>query len=167
RTHEVIPESTVLQIAELVCRISSQRGAPQDVEWAISRGELYVLQARPITALPIRPELHIPAEGSWTKDMAHSPELLTPFGADVYLPLINHATRCAAEELGVLIKGLEYISLGGEVYLRTESLVETEGRNPPWWMLAIACRVVPVLRSRCSAAAQVVGSGKLELLAKQ
>src|SRR5215813_2266958 len=127
RTHEVISESTVLQIADLVCRISSQRGAPQDVEWAIARGELYVLQARPITALPIRPELHVPAEGSWTKDMAHSPELLTPFGADVYLPLINDATRCVAAEFGVLIKGIEYISLGGEVYSRAIPLIGREG----------------------------------------
>ena len=167
RTHEVIPESTVLQIADLVCRISSQRGAPQDVEWAIARGELYLMQARPITALPIRPELHVPAEGSWTKDMAHSPELLTPFGADVYLPILNHAIRCAAEEFGVLINGIEYISLGGEVYSRTRPLVGTEGRTPPWWILAIACRVVPVLRSRCRTAAQAVSSGKLELLAEQ
>src|SRR5262245_54328743 len=52
RTHEAISASIVLSIAELVRRISSQRGAPQDVEWAISGGKLYVLQARPITALP-------------------------------------------------------------------------------------------------------------------
>src|SRR5262249_9985915 len=163
RRHEVIPESTVLQIADLVCRISSQRGAPQDVEWAIARGELYVLQARPITALPIRPELHIPAEASWTKDMAHSPELLTPFSADVYLSVLNYAIQCAAKEFGVLIKGIECVSLGGEVYSRTRPLVGREGRNPAWWILAIACRVVPVLRSRCRAAAKTVKSGKLEL----
>src|SRR5262245_56189621 len=58
--HQAIPESTVLSIAELVRRISKKRGAPQDVEWAIGRGELFVLQARPITALPIRPKLHSP-----------------------------------------------------------------------------------------------------------
>src|SRR5215510_5405995 len=162
-THEVILESTVLQIADLVCRISTQRGAPQDVEWAIAAGELYVLQARPITALPIRPNLRVPTEGSWTKDMIHSPELLTPFGADVYLPLLNHAIRCVAEEFGVLLKGIEYISLGGEVYSRARPLVGKEGSNPPSWLLAIACRVVPVLRSRCRTAAQIVRSGKLEL----
>src|SRR5262249_27211352 len=88
------------------------------------------------------------------------------FGADVYLPLINDATRCVAAEFGVLIKGIEYISLGGEVYMRAKPLVGTEGRNPPWWILAIACRVVPVLLSRCRAAAQIVRSGKLELLSK-
>jgi rifampicin phosphotransferase len=167
RTHDVIPESTVLEIAELVCRVAKERGAPQDVEWAIARGALYVLQARPITALPIRPELDVPAEGSWTKDMAHSPELLTPFGADLYLPLLNYAIQCAAEEFGVLIKGIEYISLGGEVYSRARPLVGREGPNPPWWILAIACRAVPVLRSRCRAAAQMVRSGKLEDLSKQ
>jgi len=166
-THQAIPESTVLSIAELVRRISKKRGAPQDVEWAIGRGELFVLQARPITALPIRPKLHSPVEGGWTKDIAHYPELLTPFGADVYLPILHDATRCAAAEFGALIRGIEYFWRGGEVYSRARPLVGKEGRNPPWWILAIACRVVPVLRSRCRVAAQVVRSKKLELLPEQ
>src|SRR5262249_46076975 len=95
RTHEAISASIVLSIAELVARNSSQRGAPQVVEWAISGGKLYVLQARPITALPVPPELHVPP-GSWTKDMVHTPEPLTTFGADVYLPILNHAIGCVA-----------------------------------------------------------------------
>src|SRR5262249_55255302 len=123
-------------------------------------------QARPITALPVRPELHVPP-GSWTKDMVHTPEPLTPFGADVYLPILNHAIGCVAEEFGVLIKGIEYLSLGGEVYSLTIPLVATEGRTPAGWTLATACRIVPVLRSRCHAAAQAVSSGKLDLLPKQ
>src|SRR5262249_5967767 len=76
---------------------------------------------------------------------------------------LNYAIRCVAEEFGVLLKGIEYISLGGEVYSRARPLVGEEGPNPAWWLLAIACRVVPVLRSRCRAAAQIVRSGKLEL----
>src|SRR5215475_170824 len=97
-THDAITESTVLRIAEIVRRISSQRGTPQDIEWAIARGEFYVLQARPITALPTRPQLDIPVEGGWTKDTTHYPELLTPFGGDVYLPILTEATgRVAAE----------------------------------------------------------------------
>lgn len=38
------------KLAEIGCLLHDRLGAPQDVEWAISDGELYVLQARPITA---------------------------------------------------------------------------------------------------------------------
>lgn len=42
-------DGDILQIAEQLRRIESLFGSAQDVEWAISRGELYLLQARPIT----------------------------------------------------------------------------------------------------------------------
>jgi pyruvate,water dikinase len=38
------------QLAEIGCALHDRLGAPQDVEWALDAGELYVLQARPITA---------------------------------------------------------------------------------------------------------------------
>ena len=42
----------VRAVADVVRRIAESRGAPQDIEWAIERGTLFVLQARPMTALP-------------------------------------------------------------------------------------------------------------------
>lgn len=41
----------VHQVWELGRRIAAHFGAPQDIEWAFQGGELYVLQARPITTL--------------------------------------------------------------------------------------------------------------------
>jgi rifampicin phosphotransferase len=89
---------------------------------------------------------------------------LTPFGADVYLPALDHATAHVASEFGLMIEGIRSISLGGEVYTRPVPPGGKEGRPPPWWVLAIASRVVPSLRSRCRAARDVVASGKLEAL---
>jgi phosphohistidine swiveling domain-containing protein len=40
------------QIAELASAIEARRGGAQDIEWAIADGQLYALQARPMTALP-------------------------------------------------------------------------------------------------------------------
>lgn len=54
---KAIDAAQVKAIAELARRAESQFKAPQDIEWAISGGKLYLLQARPITALPQRPEL--------------------------------------------------------------------------------------------------------------
>jgi len=166
--HEcAVDESTVLRIAELVGRVAMKRDAPQDVEWAISGGELYLLQARPITGLPVKPELELPAQGTWTKDNVHCPELMSPFGADIYLPTLNHATTVVAAEFGLLIEGLCSISLSGEVYSRVVPLGGKEGKTPPWWLLAVASRISPLLRSRCRAAEEMISSGKLERLASR
>lgn len=44
------------QLAREAARIASALGSPQDVEWTLAGGELYFLQARPITSLPPPPE---------------------------------------------------------------------------------------------------------------
>lgn len=49
------PCLTDLEIGEIRktgCRISEQLYCPQDIEWALSEGQLYILQTRPITSLP-------------------------------------------------------------------------------------------------------------------
>lgn len=43
-------------LAALAGRVQSHYGAPQDTEWALSDGKLFLLQARPITAMPDAPE---------------------------------------------------------------------------------------------------------------
>ncbi|QLG61140.1 PEP/pyruvate-binding domain-containing protein [Halorarum salinum] len=56
RTERVLGEDDVRALAAVGARIEDALGAPQDVEWAMRDGELYVLQARPITALFPVPE---------------------------------------------------------------------------------------------------------------
>ena len=46
-----VDEGEVRRVAELAGRVEERLGRPQDIEWALSRGRLYLLQARPITAL--------------------------------------------------------------------------------------------------------------------
>jgi pyruvate,water dikinase len=43
----------VRQVADAARRIETLLGSPQDVEWAIARGRLHILQARPVTALAL------------------------------------------------------------------------------------------------------------------
>jgi pyruvate,water dikinase len=48
-----LDEREVMAVAELGVRIEAHYGAPQDTEWAFDPdGELWILQSRPITALP-------------------------------------------------------------------------------------------------------------------
>jgi pyruvate,water dikinase len=47
-----ISESDARAVAELARRVASLRGAPQDIEWALTDSTVQLLQARPMTALP-------------------------------------------------------------------------------------------------------------------
>jgi phosphohistidine swiveling domain-containing protein len=47
-----IDAAQAVAIANLAMRTAAYLGAPQDIEWAIARGELYLLQSRPMAALP-------------------------------------------------------------------------------------------------------------------
>lgn len=47
-----IDAAQAVAIADLASRAARRLGAPQDIEWAVAQGELYLLQSRPMTALP-------------------------------------------------------------------------------------------------------------------
>lgn len=47
-----LPEPWLQQIAQFGLALEQFLGQPQDVEWAIANGQIWILQSRPITALP-------------------------------------------------------------------------------------------------------------------
>jgi pyruvate,water dikinase len=51
RERPVLDEAQVAALTELGRRVAAHYGAPQDVEWALAQGQLYLVQARPITSL--------------------------------------------------------------------------------------------------------------------
>ena len=162
-----IDGETVARIADLASGLEEQLGAAQDIEWAIDGGELYLLQSRPITALPIEPDLELPDDGTWTKDAAHYPEAMSPLGASIYLPALDAGIRNMCSEFGLLVEGVDNINLGGEVYGKVVPVGGKEGPPPPWWLMGILTRVVPPLRERVKAARAAFESGKLEQLPRQ
>jgi pyruvate,water dikinase len=48
---ETLSDDELAALAQLGRALEEQNGAPQDIEWAIAGGELYVLQSRPVTTL--------------------------------------------------------------------------------------------------------------------
>lgn len=50
-TRPALTEAQVCSVAELARRCAAHFGRPQDIEWAIENGRLYLLQSRPITSL--------------------------------------------------------------------------------------------------------------------
>jgi rifampicin phosphotransferase len=63
RLRPVLDDRRAAELARYGLRIEELYRTPQDIEWALSGGELFILQARPITALP-EPRVEPPAE--WT-----------------------------------------------------------------------------------------------------
>ncbi len=56
RNQPALSDPQVLAVAELVRATGRHFGRPQDIEWALAAGQLYLLQSRPITALAARPD---------------------------------------------------------------------------------------------------------------
>ncbi|UUV19864.1 PEP-utilizing enzyme [Fusobacteria bacterium ZRK30] len=53
-----LTDEEILLVSDLVSRCENHYGFPVDIEWAVAKGELYLLQARPITSyLPIYEEM--------------------------------------------------------------------------------------------------------------
>ncbi|MFC4114223.1 PEP/pyruvate-binding domain-containing protein [Nonomuraea zeae] len=64
RERPAIDDATALRLAELGGEIAAVFGGPQDVEWAIVDGRIWVLQARPVTAAPPPPASPSGASGT-------------------------------------------------------------------------------------------------------
>jgi pyruvate,water dikinase len=52
RSEGAIDASQAAEVAALARSVAGLLGSPQDIEWAIAGGRLYLLQSRPITAMP-------------------------------------------------------------------------------------------------------------------
>jgi rifampicin phosphotransferase len=147
------------RVADLAARVEAVCGGPQDLEWAIADDELFLLQARPITALPVPPQVEIPTEGFWFKDETHYHAPITPFGASFYLEAVADAVAPAMQRFGVPLQAVQQRAIGGEVYTRAVPLGGSERAAPPWWLMAMLVRLVPALRRCATRAEQALRSG--------
>jgi rifampicin phosphotransferase len=63
RREPVLDAAEAAELAAYGSRIENHYGAPQDIEWARADGQFFIVQARPITALP---EVAGPVPTDWT-----------------------------------------------------------------------------------------------------
>ncbi|MBI2780875.1 MAG: hypothetical protein HYX55_03630 [Chloroflexi bacterium] len=56
-------------VADLARRVEAHFGTPQDIEWAIADGIVFLLQARPMTALPEPVDWRPPLPGGWARNL--------------------------------------------------------------------------------------------------
>jgi rifampicin phosphotransferase len=90
-----IDSTQAAAIGALARRVDQHFGAPQDIEWAIEAGQVYLLQARPMTALPEKADWIVRGPGYWMCTLRLGewlPEPMTPFRG---LALGTHRRRHA------------------------------------------------------------------------
>ena len=115
------------ELAEFGNRIEQLYQSPQDIEWAIADGTLYVLQARGITSLFPVPEATDDRFAVWMSFGAVQGMLepITPLGQDA----IRHLMRGAASMIGTAVPddGPSFLGRAGErLWIRLDFVL----RNP-------------------------------------
>jgi phosphohistidine swiveling domain-containing protein len=145
REKPVLDEAQVAVLTDLGRQVAAHYGAPQDIEWTLAQGRLYLVQARPITSLfPLpRPE---PAESAGERVyvcfniLQGLVEPFTPMGIAAFRAL----SRGIAGLLGVRVR---------------------RGAAPPAFKVAagrIYGDITPLLQNRITRAAILRGSGAID-----
>lgn len=88
----VLKGETAVALGKLGTQIEAHYDMPMDIEWATANGEIFILQARPITSLPAEPLKNVtwdpPVPNTvWMRRqiVEHMPEPLSPLFEDLYL----------------------------------------------------------------------------------
>ena len=105
-------------VASQAVRIAAARGVPQDVEWAIDGdGTLWILQARPMTALPPDVSWDPPAPGAFTRNLRFGEwisEPVTPLFESWLLTAMEERTHTFyLEEIGQRIRRPYHVVVNG------------------------------------------------------
>lgn len=113
-----------LAIASLARRVEAHFGVPQDIEWAIENGQLYLLQARPMTALPEPAYWTPPAPGYWMRNLRLGEWLsdpMTPLFADWLLGRIECGFLVGMRETAGAAVPFQYAAIDGWYYTSAPS----------------------------------------------
>jgi phosphohistidine swiveling domain-containing protein len=98
-----IDRAQAMRIAGEARRIAAARGTPQDIEWAIdAEGTLWIVQARPMTALPPDVSWDAPAPGFYTRTYRFGEwisEPVTPLFESWLLSAMEDRTHALFREL--------------------------------------------------------------------
>ena len=110
------------ELAQLAIAVERHFGQPQDIEWAVANGKLWLLQSRPITNLPPAPLKDVrwekPDMPAWVHDtpllrknlVEHIPGPVSPLFEDLYLK--DAVGGRAAHGVHYAVNGYAYYTAG-------------------------------------------------------
>src|SRR5215203_3478936 len=106
RRQPVLDDEAAATLARYGARIEDHYGSPQDIEWAFAGGEFFIVQSRPITAVP-EPEADPPTDWSVPDPKAlyvrasiveQMPDPLSPLFADLIEGAVVQSLRKLMDE---------------------------------------------------------------------
>ena len=117
RREPALQPGQVAALTRLGARIEELYGRPMDIEWALAGARLFILQARPITALP---EPHVVLD--WTLPRAGGryfrssviellPDPLSPLFATMALPYWNASMRELMKQLAPTVVTFQHLNV--------------------------------------------------------
>ena len=128
RKKHSLTRDQVIRLTQLGQKIEQYYQMPMDVEWALEKDKLYIVQARPITVLP--PEWVLPEKDViYTKGSLaeHLPNPATPLFATLGLEIVNRASALLWVDMfdksakKLLPENGAYTIINGYVYLSAKS----------------------------------------------
>lgn len=125
RAEPALDAAGLCALAALVLRAQAHFGHPLDVEWAYAAGAFWLLQARPITALPPEPPpggWAPPGPGVWKRvNVAeHFPGPLSPLARTLLLPPLAKAIVELGATGGQRVPDHHLSCVHGTLYARTD-----------------------------------------------
>ncbi|MEJ2596971.1 MAG: PEP/pyruvate-binding domain-containing protein, partial [Anaerolineales bacterium] len=149
----VLDHEVAAELNRFALQIERLYDHPMDIEWALADGELYIVQARPITALPTAQapeafEWHLPdPKGRYLRASIVEllPDPLSPLFATLAMPVIEDSIEVMARDLLNLPLGVLsgfMLTIDGYAY---QKLSFTPYQ---WWMMLtrMVPRFLPMLR---------------------
>jgi rifampicin phosphotransferase len=141
RREQSLSEQQLRELGELAIRVEGVfGGVPQDIEWGLTDGHFWLLQARPMTGLPpaplkgVRWEPPIPGTKWIRRQVAENmPEPLSPLFEELYLKegmelAMDKALELTGESDLVVDTGLPwYTTVNGYAYLCASSTINWGG----------------------------------------
>jgi pyruvate,water dikinase len=132
-----LTDDQILAVTALTTRIEAEYGKPMDIEWAYEGGQLYLLQARPITTYYKLPEEMITQPGE-QKHLYHDatlteqglPENLSPLGSDLVITIGGRLITpgVPSEDFMSFDRGGAFAS-AGRMYTHLGRLLKILGKN--------------------------------------
>jgi pyruvate,water dikinase len=115
---------TARRLGELALKAEATFGAPQDIEWATAGGNIFILQSRPITALPSRRSFE--DRQIWSNLNAGEvvPDVVTPMTWSFIGPLVEEIFQGLLEPFGFSLRGHPVVGLvAGRAYFNLNTFV--------------------------------------------
>lgn len=115
-----LTDDQVRQLARIGTQIEALYGSPQDIEWAIADGVVYIVQSRPITSLYPQPplphdgQLHVYFNANYLQGIV---EPLTPAGLSFFRDLVRGLSRASGVHLAADSGPSVFNSVGGRVFV--------------------------------------------------